>query len=283
MHRIDGPGATVDNKFTDGDPVGGVPATVVTDDWLNDIQENLIALLVAAGITPTKGRAGDVLDSIRALNVIQMPFRNMAIYRIVGGVQSVSINGGAFTTTGATSFVYPASGVVRKRVWGAGGGGGGTSGASAAASGGNGGGYAEGIYKAASGTIDTVTVGAGGAGGVGASAGSTGGTSSAGASVTATGGGGGVGTNAGTVAGNTATFGIGSGGHFNFTGGSASGSFQASGYIASGGGGGFGSPPSPNAAGSAGGNGIFPGGAAAGGSAASAGGKGADGCVIYEY
>lgn len=67
MHRIDGPGATVDNKFTDGDPVGGVPATMVTDDWLNDVQEELVSVLSAASITPVKGTQNQVLAAIRAL------------------------------------------------------------------------------------------------------------------------------------------------------------------------------------------------------------------------
>lgn len=55
MHRIDGPGATVDNKFTEGDPVGGVQATVVTNAWLNDVQEEIISVLSMAGVTPVKG------------------------------------------------------------------------------------------------------------------------------------------------------------------------------------------------------------------------------------
>ncbi|MGY2185509.1 hypothetical protein [Pseudomonas sp. SDO5591_S426] len=67
MHRIDGPGATVDNKFTDGDPVGGIQATLVTDDWLTDIQENVMAVVEAGPITPTKGRAADLLDAIRKI------------------------------------------------------------------------------------------------------------------------------------------------------------------------------------------------------------------------
>ena len=71
MHRIDGPGATVDNKFTEGDPVGGVQATVVTAPWLNDIQENLMAVLTAAGVSPTKGRAADLLDSLKKVAVGQ--------------------------------------------------------------------------------------------------------------------------------------------------------------------------------------------------------------------
>ena len=67
MHRIDGPGATVDNKFTDGDPVGGVQATVVTDDFLNDVQEELISVLAAAGLTPVKGTQDQVLQAIYKL------------------------------------------------------------------------------------------------------------------------------------------------------------------------------------------------------------------------
>lgn len=52
MHRIDGPGATVDNKFTDGDPVSAVEATTVTDDWLNAVQEELIGVIADAAVQP---------------------------------------------------------------------------------------------------------------------------------------------------------------------------------------------------------------------------------------
>ncbi|MFL1475387.1 gp53-like domain-containing protein [Pseudomonas grimontii] len=67
MHRIDGPGATVDNKFTEGDPVGGIQATVVTDDFLNDVQEELVSVLAAAGVTPAKGTQDQVLQAIYKL------------------------------------------------------------------------------------------------------------------------------------------------------------------------------------------------------------------------
>ena len=67
MHRIDGPGATADDKFTEGDPVAAVPATVVTDDWLNDVQEELISILAAAGIDPVKGTQNQVLAAINSL------------------------------------------------------------------------------------------------------------------------------------------------------------------------------------------------------------------------
>lgn len=67
MHRIDGPGATANNRFTDGDPVSGVPATMVTDDWANDIQEELMSILAARGITPVKGTTNQVLTAINGL------------------------------------------------------------------------------------------------------------------------------------------------------------------------------------------------------------------------
>jgi hypothetical protein len=67
MHRIDGPGATVDKKFTEGDPAGGVQATVVTDDWLNDIQENLMGLLAESSIAPVKGDYTQLALAIQAI------------------------------------------------------------------------------------------------------------------------------------------------------------------------------------------------------------------------
>ncbi|NMY07572.1 hypothetical protein HBO38_03760 [Pseudomonas veronii] len=67
MHRIDGPGATADNMFTEGDPVAGTPATVVTDDFMNAVQEELIGILSAAGVTPSKASQDQVLQAIYKL------------------------------------------------------------------------------------------------------------------------------------------------------------------------------------------------------------------------
>ena len=50
MHRIDTPTATPDNKFTEGNPTAGVEATVVTDAWLNSVQEELCNLLTSNGV-----------------------------------------------------------------------------------------------------------------------------------------------------------------------------------------------------------------------------------------
>ena len=97
MHRIDGPGATVDNRFTDGDPVGGVQATIVTDDWANDVQEELISVLAAASITPVKGTQDQLLKAIRA---------------VAGGAIGVSLNVKMSVSTPSASATLTADQIV---------------------------------------------------------------------------------------------------------------------------------------------------------------------------
>ncbi len=67
MHRIDGPGATSDHKFTDGNPSTGTPATVVLAEWLNAVQEEIIAVLTEAGIDPNKASTTQLRDAIIAI------------------------------------------------------------------------------------------------------------------------------------------------------------------------------------------------------------------------
>lgn len=64
MHRIDGPGATVDQKFTEGDPATATPATTVTDDWLNSVQEEIAAVIESSGIALSKASNGQLLAAI---------------------------------------------------------------------------------------------------------------------------------------------------------------------------------------------------------------------------
>lgn len=67
MHRIDGPGATTENKFTEGDPTVGVPATNVTGDWLNAIQEEISAAIEDAGLTLDKLNNAQLKQAIRVI------------------------------------------------------------------------------------------------------------------------------------------------------------------------------------------------------------------------
>lgn len=226
-------------------------------------------------------------QATHAARLSQAGFKNLYVYRRFSGVQQVSINGAAFTTTGATTFPLPVSGVAEFEIWGGGGGGGGTSGGAGAASGGGGGGgYIRGLVTGLSGAV-AVTVGLGGAGGAATpTAGSSGGSSSLGAIATAAGGGGGQaqsgsgsaapGTGGGVLAGT----GVGISGQ---SGTSAYTVGSSGAYLEASGGGSFGTSPQQGNVTivvNAGNPGLFPGGGATGSYGGSAGSAGADGMVI---
>lgn len=67
MKRTDAAGATLTNMFTNGDPQGGVPATVVDDTWLNQVQEEICNVIELAGITLDDGQDDQLYDAILAL------------------------------------------------------------------------------------------------------------------------------------------------------------------------------------------------------------------------
>jgi hypothetical protein len=71
MHRIDHPTADKTDpakpRFTEGNPLSGTPATQVTDDWLNSIQEEICAVLAAAGIAPVKANNAQLTAAIQAV------------------------------------------------------------------------------------------------------------------------------------------------------------------------------------------------------------------------
>jgi len=64
MHKIDAPGATFDNLFTEGNPSLSIPATEVSDDWLNDVQEELVTVIEGAGIVLVKGQQDQLQTAI---------------------------------------------------------------------------------------------------------------------------------------------------------------------------------------------------------------------------
>jgi hypothetical protein len=53
--------------FTEGNPGGSIPATVVTGDWLNDLVQNLKEISDRTGKTWTKGSKDDIANAIEAL------------------------------------------------------------------------------------------------------------------------------------------------------------------------------------------------------------------------
>ncbi|MBI1408110.1 MAG: hypothetical protein GC145_18515 [Caulobacter sp.] len=63
MHRIDAADATVDDLFKKTP----APATPVTPEWLNDVQENICGVVEAAGIDLDKGDYTQLLEAIRRI------------------------------------------------------------------------------------------------------------------------------------------------------------------------------------------------------------------------
>ena len=68
MHKINGPGATAGNEWTEGDPSLAIPRTTATAAWYNSVQRELIALVEAAGLSPSTVDDDQVLEAIRFLS-----------------------------------------------------------------------------------------------------------------------------------------------------------------------------------------------------------------------
>jgi hypothetical protein len=65
MHKIDG-GGHVNGQFVNEDPATARPPTVVTPEWLNAVQGELIAVIEAAGIAPSKANSAQLLAVLNA-------------------------------------------------------------------------------------------------------------------------------------------------------------------------------------------------------------------------
>jgi hypothetical protein len=165
--------------FTEGSPAAGTPATNVRGSWLNMIQEELRAIVVAAGLTPDKTSHTQVRDAIQTMYG-------------AGRLLNVQV----FDTVGAATFTpTPGATLAIADVQGAGGQGGGSPACSGSQNGFGSGGHsgARGIAMISLSGVENIPiqVGAGGStGGAGAS-GQAGGTTSFGSYITCPGGAGG--------------------------------------------------------------------------------------------
>lgn len=66
MHRIDTSG-NVDNRFHPGNPATGQQATLVDQDWLNAVQEEIVGVIDEANISLEKGNNTQLAAAIIAL------------------------------------------------------------------------------------------------------------------------------------------------------------------------------------------------------------------------
>lgn len=247
--------------FTDGDPGISLPATVVQADWANGVTEEQIAIIQAAGLTPSKGDLTQVLQAIRIL---------------------VSPTNEQLLVSG-TSFTVPAP-KLKVTIFGAGGGSGGGDYA------GGGGGGETVILHLTGLTIGSTLAYAIGAGGTAGAAGVNGGAggSTTFNSIVANGGAGGTFGTVGTtgVGGAGGTGGAGSS-FRRLPGGNGGGGIIISAGTGPGGQGGangLGQPgPLPRDGGSAGQTGALQGSGASGGANGNAGAAGAPGAVLVEW
>lgn len=70
MQKIASNGATVTNEFTEGNAQLSVPATVVSADWLNAVQKELVTIVESLGITlldPNTDTGDQVYTAIKKL------------------------------------------------------------------------------------------------------------------------------------------------------------------------------------------------------------------------
>jgi len=92
MHRIDAPGATIGELFTEGNPALGIPATEVSDDWLNDVQEEIVTVIENQGITLVKGDQDQLEEALFSMidaggtNIKLDPLANNTADQIVVGL-----------------------------------------------------------------------------------------------------------------------------------------------------------------------------------------------------
>lgn len=100
MFRIDSEGATLDNKYTEGDPSLGVPATVVSADWLNSVQEELSGFIEYNGIALNKASTSQLQAAL--LEFFLRGGRQSPILQSLTNNQVVEADVAGFTFDSAT-------------------------------------------------------------------------------------------------------------------------------------------------------------------------------------
>lgn len=113
MHRIDAPGATAQNRFTQGDAVQGIPATVVDDEWLNAVQEEVVTVIDEASIALDKTKHNQLFLAIQKMVQItatQLDDKRWPVGSVYANVEDVT-DPGTFLpgnwTRMTSGFLYP--------------------------------------------------------------------------------------------------------------------------------------------------------------------------------
>jgi len=92
MHKIDSPGFAPGNLFTEGNPALGIPATEISDDWLNDVQEEIVTVIEGQGIALVKGQQDQLQEAILSMigqggsNIKLDPLVNNTVNQVIPGL-----------------------------------------------------------------------------------------------------------------------------------------------------------------------------------------------------
>ncbi|MBJ7537148.1 hypothetical protein [Marinomonas transparens] len=97
-------------RFTDGNPVAGIPASVASAKHMNMIYDELITLIEGAGVTPDETKQNQVLEAINTLRKDEL-YDKATDYLATQGRKNILINGKpqvwqngeSFTATGYTA------------------------------------------------------------------------------------------------------------------------------------------------------------------------------------
>jgi len=113
--------AGTEGFFTNGNPGTGTPATVVDADWANMVQEELYAIVLAAGLTPSKTVRTQVRDGIAALYLAKAGGTLTGAVGVIAGSAAApgiffsgDTNTGIFSP-GADNISMTTAGVERRR------------------------------------------------------------------------------------------------------------------------------------------------------------------------
>lgn len=193
MQKVGSVTETADSngEFTNGNVAQGVPPTILLAEIFNTWQRELVNIVEGSGMELDPNDFGQLLKAINK-SVGGGRLLRTSIYTKVGGLQYVSVDGGAATQTKATQFTaMSGTAFVEIECQGGGAGGGGVAadGVNPAVAGGGGAGaYGLGRFTSGFSTL-AITVGDGGAGGlVGDNFGTAGGVSSVGVLMSSPGG-----------------------------------------------------------------------------------------------
>lgn len=90
--------------FTDGNPATSVPATIVPAEWLNAVMMELVNVVTAGGLTPSKSSFNQVLTAIKAIGKQRVTLTDTGVANAYAASNSPALVAGTWVD-GVVQFV----------------------------------------------------------------------------------------------------------------------------------------------------------------------------------